>query len=175
METKDWPGLMQILWVEHVRDGEVLYREENILNKLHFLGEEFLLKALFAGGNTPNTFIPDQYYIGLDARPTISVDDTMEDLVGEPFVNGYTRQPCSSLNGFTIDVVGGVHRATSQIVTFTASGGGWGPMLNIFLSDKQNTTGVLISSALLSSPVTVISGDSVNMRMALSLRYCPSA
>ncbi len=169
----DWHGLMQILWVEHVRDGKVIHREENKLNTLHFLGENFVLSALFLGGNNPNTFVPDQYYLGLDARAAIDKADTMEDVLNEPFVNGYARQPVSSVTGFSIDVVNGVHRAVSEIVTFSAAGGAWGPMKNIFLSDKQNTTGVLISSAPLTSPVTVASGDSVNMRMAMSLRYAP--
>ena len=171
---KDWHGLMEILWLEHIRDGKVLYREDNIRNTLHFLGEGFLLSALFMSGYSPNTLIPDQYYLGLDARATVAVSDTMIDVFNEPFVNGYTRQPVSSTNGFSLDVVGGVHRATSQIVSFSAAGGGWGPMANIFLSNKANNTGILISSAKLTSPVTLTSGDSVNMRMALSLRYCPS-
>lgn len=173
METKDWFGIMQILWVEHVREGEVIHREEKILNTLHYLGENFLLLSLFKGGNAPNVFIPDQYYLGLDSRSTIAVADTSSNLT-ESFVNGYMRQPCSSTTGFTIEVVNGVHRASSQIVTFSASGGGWGPVKNIFLSDKQNTTGILISSAKLSSPLSVVSGDYINMQMALSLRYCPS-
>ena len=174
-KKKDWPGLMQILWIEHIRDGKIIHREEHILNTLHFLGESFLLSALFLGGNAPNSLIPDQYYLGLDARATIAADDTMDDVLNEPFINGYARQPVSSTTGFTIDVVGGVHRVSSQIVTFSAAGGAWGPMKNIFLSDKQNNSGVLISSAVLTSPVTVQSGDAINMRMALSLRYCPSS
>jgi hypothetical protein len=171
--NKEWHGLMEILSVEHIRDGKVLYREENIKNTLHFLGEAFLLQALFMGGYSPSIYIPDQYYLGLDARGTIAVADTMASVFNEPFVNGYTRQPVSSTNGFSLDVVSGVHRATSQIVSFSAAGGSWGPVSNIFLSDKPNNTGVLISSAQLTSPVTVLSGDSVNMRMALSLRFCP--
>lgn len=173
VNKKDWPGIMQILSLEHVRNGKVIYREENILNTLHFQGESFLLSALFLGGNTPNSFIPDQYYLGLDARGTIAVADTMENVYLEPFINGYARQPASSSTGFTLDVVGGIHRATSHIVSFSAAGGSWGPMKNIFLSNQPNNTGVLISSAVLTNPVTVASGDIVNMRFALSLRYCP--
>jgi hypothetical protein len=172
---KEWHGLMEILSVEHLRDGKVIYHEENIKNTLHYLGEAFLLQALFMGGYSPNTFIPDNYYLGLDSRAIIAVSDTMTEVFAEPFVNGYSRQPVSSSNGFTLDVIAGVHRATSQIVSFPAVGGNWGPVSNIFLSDKPNNTGVLISSAKLSNPVTVLAGDSVNMRMALSLRFCPSS
>lgn len=174
METnKDWPGIMQVLWIEQIRNGKVIYREEKVLNMLHFLGDEYLLQALFLGGNSPNLYIPDQYYLGLDSRSIIAVDDVMADVLNEPFINGYTRQPVSSTNGFVIEIVGGVHRATAAIVGFSAIGGSWGPVSNIFLSDKPNNTGVLISSAKLTNPVTVASGDTVNMQMALSLRYCP--
>lgn len=173
MENKAWSGIMQVLWIEHVRDGKVIQREEKILNVLHFLGEAFALNALFRGGNNPSFYIPDQYYLGLDARSTLAVADTMANVLNEPFINGYARQAVSSSDGFTLDIVGGVHRATSAIVSFSASGGGWGPVTNIFLSDKPNNTGTLISSAKLTNPITVASGDTVNMRMALSLRYCP--
>lgn len=166
---------MKVLSLDVVRDGRVIHHEENIHNTLHYLGEEFLLNALFLGGNAPNTYIPNYYYIGLDNRTTIAVADTMEDLQNEPFINGYSRQAVSSLTGFSMTVSGGVHQVSSQIVTFSAVGGSWGPVSNIFLSDKPNTTGVLISSAKLTNPVTVQSGDSVNMRMGMSLRYCPSS
>jgi len=169
METKDWPGIMTVLWLEHVRDGKVIYREEMKRNVLHYLGENFVLGCLFTGGTVPST-----YYLGLDARTTINSSDTMDDLVNEPFINGYVRQAVSNGSGFSISVVNGVHRASSSIVTFSASGGNWGPVTNIFLATTPNTSGVLISSAVLTSPVTVVSGDSVNMRMAMSLRYCVS-
>ncbi len=171
---KDWHGLMRVLWFEHVRDGKIIYREEDILNVLHTQGSAFVLKAMFMGGNSPNAFIPSNYYLGLDSRATIAVSDTMENVQAEPFVNGYIRQPVSSLTGFSLSVVGGIYQAASQIVTFSATGGSWGPVVNIFLSDKLNTAGTLISSAKLTNPVTVQSGDSVNMRMAMSLQYCPS-
>jgi hypothetical protein len=176
METKKpWPGIMTILSLEQVRDGCVIYREENVLNTLHFLGEQFLLNALFLGGNAPNTYIPNNYYLGLDNRTILAIGDTMESLQNEPFINGYSRQPVNSTTGFSMTVSGGVHQVSSQIVTFSAVGGSWGPCSNIFLSDKPNTTGVLISSAKLTNPVTVQSGDSVNMRMGMSLRYCPAS
>lgn len=177
MTQNNWPGIMTALWIEHVRNGTVIYREENVRNTLHSLGEEFVLKALFQGGNSPNTYIPHLYYLGLDNRPVITAGDTMSSVEAEPFVNGYSRANMSSsgTQGFTIDVVNGYHRAVSNILSFTASGGGWGPCKNIFLSNAPNSDGTLISSAPLTTAVTLVSGDSVNMRMVFSLRNAPAA
>src|SRR6201992_2375489 len=147
--NKDWYGIMRILSVEYICDGKVIDRQENIPNMLHFLGEAFLLNALFRGGNSSNSYIPTSYYLGLDSRPVLNVNDTMANVLNEPFVNGYTRQAVSSTTGFSLNVSKGVNQMSSQIVTFSAVGGNWGPVLNVFLSDKPNNTGTLISSAVL--------------------------
>ena len=171
--NKNWFGLMKIIDFQHIRNGEIVYQEKDLYNVLHTDGEEFLLSALFTGGQD-NSFIPDSYYLGLDNRTTVSASDEIGDLSGEPSTNGYTRQALSSTTGFTVALSNGVNRATSNIVSFNATGGSWGPVRSLFLSDKVNNTGTLISSVLLSSATTVQNGDSVNLRMALSLRDCPS-
>jgi hypothetical protein len=59
----DWRGIMKILWLEH-RDaqGNIIQKQENIRNLLHYEGEEFILQAIFLGGKTNNTFIPTNYF-----------------------------------------------------------------------------------------------------------------
>jgi hypothetical protein len=168
-----WHGLMKIELFQLVRNGEVIYEERDIYNTLHFMGELFCLSALFTGGNNPNTVIPDNYYIGLDNRATISAADTMQTVLNEPVGNGYSRQLLSSASGFTTDVAGGVHRAVGNIVTFNATGVGWGPVSVIWITDKADNSGTLIASAPLSTPIQPASGDSVNMRMAMQLKNCP--
>ena len=168
-----WHGLMRILEITWIRDGQIIFYDTDLPNTLHFLGEQFCLAALFTGGNTPNSVIPNNYYMGLDARATIDPSDTMQTLLNEPVGNGYTRQILSSTTGFTIDISQGVHRAVGNIITFSASGVGWGPVLNIFLTDKPDNSGTLISSAPLSTPIQANPGDQINMRMAMSLRNCP--
>ena len=165
--------LMRIDHVELVRDGKVIYREENILNQLHLLGEYYCLSALFTGGNTPNMVIPTNYYMGLDNRTILAAADTFSSLVNEPVGNGYVRQLLSSATGFTIDVSNGVHRAVGSIITFSAISLGWGPVQNIFLATTSDNSGYLISSASLSTPLQPAAGDSFNMRMSMSLRDCP--
>lgn len=167
---RDWHGLIKILEIQHVRNGEVIWEDKNLYNTLHTEGEGLLLECLFANdGDT----LPPLYYLGLDNRTTIDAADTMADVLDEPASNGYLRQTVSSVDGWTISLHNGVHRALSQIVTFSASGGSWGPVQNLFMTDLSTNDGVLISTVPLSSPATLSDGDALNMRMALSLRDCP--
>lgn len=167
---KDWHGLVKILEVQHVRNGEVIWEDKNLLNTLHFGGELFVLTCCF---DNDGTFPPANYYFGLDNRATISTDDLITDLSDEPVGNGYLRAAVSSSGQFTVDILNGVYRATSQIVTFSASGSGWGPVKNLFLATTSNNDGILIATSPLSSPVTLTSGDAINMRMALALQDVP--
>lgn len=168
-----WNGLLKILKFQVAREGKVIYEEENIKNILHTNGELFCLSALFTGGNNPNTFIPSDYFLGLDNRTTLAAANTMASLIQEPTVNGYARQSLSSTTGFVVELASGIHRAKGSIVTFNAIGGSWGPVRNMFLTDKIDNTGTLISSASLISPVTLNSGDAANMRISMQLKDCP--
>lgn len=164
---KNWNGILKILEIQHVRNNNIIWQEFNVLNQLHSDGEAFLLRCCFDNtGDLP----PQQYYFGLDNRGLIETADTIEDLVEEPSIsNGYSRQPVSSNGEFTIEIVNGVYRATSKIVSFSATAGGWGPVKNIFMTNL-NAGGLLISSAALSSQISLLEGDSINLRMALSLQ-----
>lgn len=168
--NKNWHGIMKIVEVQQIRSGSVIWEEKNIYNTLHTLGEEFFLKCCFAiSENHP----PENYYLGLDNRAAVSVNDTVSSLKDEPTgVNGYLRKPVNSVSGFAIELVSGVYRATSQIVSFSAAGGSWGPVSKIFLINTSTDTDatVLLATAILSSPITLISGDTVNMRISLSLQ-----
>ncbi len=170
---RDWHGLMTILQIDWIREDKIIWSAKDIKNTLHYLGELFCLSALFTGGNNPNTIIPANYFMGLDARPTIATADTMQSLLNEPTGNGYTRQLLNSSTGFTIDVNQGIHRAVGNIITFSGSGAGYGPVLNIFLTDKFDNSGTLISSAPLTTPIQFQAGDHINMRMAMTLKNCP--
>jgi hypothetical protein len=168
---KDWHGLMKILEVQHIRNGEVIWEQKNLLNTLHVGGELFVLTCCFDNnGSLP----PANYYFGLDNRATITIDDLMTDLSNEPVGNGYLRAAVASNGQFTVDLLSGVYRATSQIVTFSASGGSWGPVSNLFLTTRSDNDGILIASSPLSNTITLNSGDAINMRMALALHDTPS-
>ncbi len=172
--SNNWHGIMKVLEIQHLHNNKIIWEQHNILNLLHDAGEKFLLSALFAGGN-PNIYIPTNYYIGLDNRATITSTDTMSTIIGEPNVNGYLRQPLSVVsNGWTIEIVNSIWRATGNIITFSAQGsGGWGPVKNIFLTDKIDNSGALIASAPLTTIISLAAGEAINMRFAMALRDCP--
>lgn len=161
----NWHGLIKILEAKHIRNGEVIWEDKNIYNVFHTLAEKHILDVMFAGESL-STF----YYAGLDNRTTLAAADDIDDLVEEPTVNGYRRQSVSA-SGFTVAVNDdGVYRALSPIVTFTATGSGWGPVQNLFMATKSDSTGVLLGSALLSQSLIMDNGDSFSVRMGLSLR-----
>jgi hypothetical protein len=168
--NKNWHGLLKIEQIEQIRNGEVIWKEENIKNLFHTQGEMFILSCCFSVGG--GISVPANYYFGLDNRTTIAAGDTMALVVDEePTGSGYARQSVSSAGDFAIDLVGSNYRAISRIVSFTATGA-YGPVRNLFLTTAPDATGYLISSATLSSPLTFASGDIVNLRMSLQLQDC---
>jgi hypothetical protein len=173
----DWRGLIIVKEIQHKSsDGRVLWEDRNLHNLLHTSGEEFILKSLFVGGKDNNNFIPNNYYFGLDARSTLAVGDTMTTIAtdgGEPSANGYIRQEVASLGQFAVGLSGGVNQASTPIITFTAAAGPWGPVSNLFLTTSSGNSGYLIASVPLSQALTVNSGETVSVRMGLSLRDCP--
>ena len=168
---KNWHGLMKILEVQHIRNGEVIWEDKNLYNTLHVGGELFILSCCF---DNDGTLPPPNYYFGLDNRSEITVDDLLTDLEDEPFTNaspnGYSRVPVSSSVEFTLDVVNGNYRAISQVLQFSAIGLGYGPVSKLFMSTTTDNTGILIATTQLSSAVTLAAGETLNMRMGLSLQ-----
>ena len=170
---KDWHGLIKIKKIQHLsKTGEVLWESSNLYNTLHAEGEQFILNAVFAGGQD-SIYIPDFYYFGLDARDPIAVSDTMSNLLNEPSANGYVRQDVSSLSQFSVALNSGHYRADSPVVAFSAIGGAWGPVKNLFLTDAGNDSGSLISSVALGSTVTLNDGEQILLEMGLSLTDIP--
>ncbi len=165
---------MHVLEVQHLDvDGRILWESEKIIpNIMHRQGQEFILKGMF---NTAASVVPPvNYYLGLDARIVLSATDTLSSLIAEPNINGYARQPVSSFNGFSVSLGTNSWNAVSNSVVFTASGGSWGPVRDLFLTNIANgTNGYLISSAPLGSPRTVTSGQTISVRISVSLGNCP--
>ena len=171
---KNWHGIMKIDEIIHKNiEGEILFKEENILNILHNQGEERILSAVFTGGSTNNSFIPANYYLGLDNRATITVNQTLSSLSGEPYGNGYSRQPARSTTGFSIVNDGTTCQARSNVIIFAAVAGSWGPVINLFLTDASSgITGNLYSTAVLSSPIILSSGETISVRFSMALKNC---
>ena len=167
----NWHGLLKVLEFTQTRNGEIVTQFKDLKNLLHSDGESFILQACFFGGQT-SSIIPDNYYLGLDNRESIDVADTMVSLSGEPIGNGYARQAISSAGSFVVAFTNTHYVATSPIVSFQATGTSWGPVNNLFLTTETDATGFLISSVILPQAVTVLAGDLVTLRTALSLKDC---
>ncbi len=166
------PRLMTVEEIKHFNSsGKCIWENRDIPNIWHTNGQQFVLSVAF---DTDGSFsVPTDYYVGLDNRTTLDAGDTLADLVSEPSTNGYVRQPISSTAGFSVQLTGGVIKAVSGIANFVATGGQWGPIRNLFLSTSLSSGGVLISSAALSGPRTVTAGESLSVRVSLSLAACP--
>jgi hypothetical protein len=163
----NWNGLVKIDLIQHVRDGKVIWEDRDLRNLLHYEGQKYLLQAAFQ--NNGET-IPNNYYFGLDSRATVAKSDTMISLVDEPNGGGYARVAVSSVSGFTFQQQpSGVWRAISSLLQFTSTGGGYGPVRNLFLTGLSGMSQVLIASNALSSAITLTSGDTINLRMSLQL------
>jgi len=131
-----------------------------------------MLKAIFTGDED----IPTDYYFGLDKRTTIREEDNLASLLDEPenAFNGYARQPVASSGQFVVDTSEGHYYARSPILHFSAIGGSWGPVRNLFLSTtiQSDYDGFLVASVPLTQTVTVTDGQSISVRMGLSLKDC---
>jgi hypothetical protein len=150
--------------------GELLWKKENLHNMLHNDGEEFIINVLFGGAA-----VPDFYYFGLDNRSSLNITDTMASVVNEPSVNGYARQKIASgastdnTSQFTI-LTESPYTAQSSILFFSANNSGsWGPVSNLFMTNKSDGSGYLISSVPLSTTTTVATGTSIYVRMGFQL------
>lgn len=170
----NWHGIMKINEiVQKDHNGKTIFKEENIYNILHNQGEETILSAVFIGGPASNSYIPNNYYLGLDNRSTITADQTLSDLSGEPSGSGYSRQPSSSVTGFSIVNANGAYQARSNIIIFAAVAGTWGPVSNLFLTDvSSGASGNLYSTAVLSSPIILSAGETISVRFSLALKNC---
>lgn len=175
--NNNWRGILKVLHIQHFsKDKEVLWEARNLYNLLHTSGEEFILRSVFYGGPT-SPYIPTYYYFGLDARSSLTAGNTMSTILSvgnEPSSNGYTRQSVSSTSQFNVAVNDDdIFQALSPIISFQASGGSWGPVKNLFLTDKSDASGFLIASVALPSTTTLNDGEIITMRLGLALRDCP--
>lgn len=168
----NWSGLVKIIDIRHTDiNGNILWEGHDFYNVLHQAGEEFLLQAAFTGGRV-STVIPDNYYLGLDNRLTVSTTDVMSSLTGEPVSSGYVRQSVSSNGQFTLSLESSHYIATSPIVAFSSTTAAWGPVANLFLATTLNNSGILISTVVLPSPVSLNIGEAITMRVGLQIFDC---
>ena len=155
-------NIFKILEITHRSvNNEVLWTQHNITNIVHTSGFEFILKTLFTGEES----IPNDYYVGLDSRSTLSTGQTMSSL-SEPSGNGYTRQTVSSTGDFNYnddDIL-----VLSGLLTFVCTSGSYS-VKNVFLTNEPDNTGFLISSLVLSEARTLTAGETITIKAGFSL------
>ncbi|MFX1300371.1 MAG: hypothetical protein ACFFDE_05455 [Promethearchaeota archaeon] len=153
--------------VKHIRNGEVIWEEEITANILHDEGEQFIVQVVFSEAQS----VPAAYYIGLDNRSSPAEADTLTELSGEPSGNGYARQAVNSdATDWTVTQEGGDYQAKSKTVTFTASGGSWPSVQQMFLCTvASGTAGKLIATAALSAARVLQDQDSLQTDIAIKL------
>jgi len=146
--------------------GNLKWEELDLGNIWHDEGEEFVVDCLFDETQS----VPVNYYLGLDARPALAEADNLAALSGEPSGDGYAREAVASDNtDWTNSKVGDNWRATSKEVTFTASGGDWSAVLNLFLATSSDGTGKLLCSVALSESRTIKDDDSLVVSLYVSV------
>jgi hypothetical protein len=160
---------MTVLEISHFnKNGNILFKKNNLKNVLHSQGEEYMLRALFGG-------IPvvSSYYVGLDNRNAILTSDTHSSVTGtggsETSGLGYSRQQVSNTSFQIENNSQGNKQANSPIVQFRCTGNSWSAK-NIFLTTSLGSVGMLISSVPLGTTLTVSEDEIVSMRIGLSLK-----
>lgn len=166
--------LMTVLEIKHFdAQGKLLWEQKNIPNLIHHAAEQYFLSILFS---STEASVPLNYYCGLDNRVSPDASDTLANLSQEPTQFAYARQAVSSTTGFTIGLnTDDIYQATSNVLTFNASGGSWGPVKNVFLATTVNNSGVLLSTAALDGSRFLNDGESTTLRLGLTLRDASNA
>ena len=152
-------------------DGSEKWRDR-AKNSLADEGESIFLDCNLRATNCPSTF----YMRLTDSTTPCSLGDTdtltTAAALGEPSSNGYTAQQITrDATGWpTLALDSGDYQATSKTVTFSATGGTWGPVYCVFLGTTSNNTGKLISYAALSVGRTLADGESLQVTYKIKLQ-----
>jgi len=161
---KFWVGVWEIYHFD--KDNRLIWKEE-VENALADEGEESMLDVYLRGAAAPTNF-----YLGL-ANDTPNDQTTLATLQGEPSGNGYARQQIErSGTGWPVfeKDENNDWRATSKLVTFTASGGSIGPVNLMFLTDvASGTSGKFLAWAALSQSRTLSNGESLGCKIKIKL------
>lgn len=156
-----WIGFYEIECRD--KDGNLLWSEV-LQNALADEGEQSMLDGYLRAQNLPTTF-----YLGL-YNDTPLETDTMADLVGEPTENGYARQEIerSAVGWPTLALDSGDYMATSKQVTFSATGGSWGPVTYMVLTTTASgTAGKLIAFVALSQSRTLQNTETLGCKIKI--------
>jgi len=160
------PIYTSIWTIQHIRNGKVIWSDVG-KNSLVQQGEEQILETYFRAGVS---FTPTQFYVRL-CNETLLITSTLTSISTEPSGFGYAPQLLErSTVGFpTKELIGGVQRLTSKVISFTAVGGQIGPVNVAYLSTTSDNTGALIAFRTLSMARTILSADTMTLQFRVQL------
>ena len=163
MKKKRWLGIFEIKHFD--KDGKLIWQDEAI-NNLADEGEQNILDLYLRGQNAPSGF-----YLRL-FNDTPAETDALSNLTGEPTGNGYAAQALArnTTDWPTLALDTGDYQAISKTVTFSASGGSWGPVTYCVLATSSDNSGKLISYAALSQARTLADGESLQITYKVKLQ-----
>ena len=167
--SNPWNGLLILeeLKVYEQATGKILYEDKNLKNVFNVGGQTLFLSCMFK-----NTSVPNEYYVGLDSRTTITAAQTMADISGEPSGNGYLRQPLVKNTNFEFVPDVTPPKIRSSTVSFTATGTSYTATDMFLCNVGTGYSGVLISTLSFGTTLTVSPGAVVSMKFAMSLGTC---
>ena len=169
MQTKKtkhnfWLGI----WNFEYRDKDGNLKEAwSSQNALADEGESSMLDTYFRATNSPTTF-----YLRLFNDTPVETD-ALSNLTGEPASTyEYAAQELTrNATGFpTLELDSGDYQVVSKQVTFTATGGSWGPVTYAVLATSTDSSGKLIAFNELSSAKTLASGETLKVTLTLKLQ-----
>jgi hypothetical protein len=79
----NWNGILIVDEIIIQRNNKIIYKENNIQNIFHASGQYFFLEILFKKFKNPTA-----YYLGLDNRNSLTLNNTLLSLEGEPVGKG---------------------------------------------------------------------------------------
>jgi len=169
-------GGYRFFFPESVAKRLGISREIFIPNTVVDVGKEQFLRAVTRDEDMGLTGgPPTEFHIGLCNQAPVEAD-TLVSITTEPTVTfGYARKVVerNSTGWPTIDEVNGQKRATSKVLTFTASGGDFSASFTraFLCSVSTGTVGNLFSySGPLTVPIAILDGESFAMQYELYFR-----
>jgi hypothetical protein len=145
-------------------ENEILHEQEFIDNALADGGENAMLDVFYRNGSAPT------FYFSLWNDTPVDTD-TIATLLNEVTGTGYARISVArnSTDWATLALVSGDYKVTSVAKTFTASGTWTAATQLCLVSSSSGTAGTFYAWVALSATRTLISGDSLQVDMSVSL------
>ena len=126
-----------------------------------------MLDVFLRGATAPSSF-----YLALYNDTPVETD-TLATLTGEPSANGYARCQIerSAVGWPTLALDSGDYMATSKQVTFSATGGSWGPVIYVVLTTAASgTSGLLLAYVAFSQSRSLQSGETLGCKIKIKLQ-----